>query len=312
VKGADGSILTHGAKTWNAKTGEYVGLVRSVEVYADDISIRIQKTTEQYEAEKSKPGYDPEYHSSSGIHEPRDLISKPPTLWDGGSADFSTASSVEEVNATLFQHYPSVHFNISKNLQLTQAKLLAKAISTNFRKFPMLENSMNEVSTIVPDDKSVASLGSIVPDAAVFSDQHLNINPYTAAEFKQHVNEGRGGWFNDVPNGKQVDYIITHEMGHALDGLTGWTGSARIYELLREYLAEEGVTGLSNAELAKYLVSRGMISEYSAEMWQQGIDPDEMVAEAFADVEINGIKAKPVNKMIHKELMTRLEGMMQG
>ncbi len=312
AKGADGSVLTHGAKTWNAKTGEYVGLVQNVEVYDDDISIRIVKTTAQYAAEKSRPDYDSDYHSRSAVHDPRDLISKPPTLWNGSYVDFTKAGSVAEINATLFQHYPSVHFNISENLQLVQAKLLAKAISANFRKFPMLETSMNEVTTDRPDDGSIASLASIKPTSAVFSDQSLNINPYSVVDFKQVVNDGRGGWFNDVPNGKQADYIITHEMGHALDGLTGWTGSARVYELLREYLAAEGVTGLSNAELAKYLVSRGMISEYSAESWQQGIDPDEMVAEAFADVEINGINAKPVNKMIHKELMTRLEGMMQG
>jgi hypothetical protein len=55
-----------------------------------------------------------------------------------------------------------------------------------------------------------------------------------------------------------------------------------------------------------------MISEYSAESWQQGIDADEMVAEAFADVEINGINAKPVNKMIHRELMDRLKAMQEG
>jgi hypothetical protein len=144
------------------------------------------------------------------------------------------------------------------------------------------------------------------------------VNPYSAADFKEVVNKNRGGWFNEVPNGKQVDYIITHEMGHALDGLTGWTGTGRVYALLREWVdtADGPYKGmaydLTNAELAKHLVNNKMISEYSAEMWNQGIDPDEMVAEAFADVEINGMKAKPVNKMIHKELMTRLEGMMQG
>ncbi len=311
-KGADGSTLTHGVKVWAADTGEYMGLVQNVEVYADDISIRIRKTTERYEREKTGPNYDPDYHSKTTVYDPKELISKPPTLWDGSYVDFSQAESVEELNSLLFKNYPSVHFNIAEDLELKQAKLLAKAISANFRKFPMLENSMNEVTTVTPDDNSIASLGSIIPSVAIFSDQHLNINPYSAAEFRQHVNDGRGGWFNDVPNGKQADYIVTHEMGHALDGLTGWTGSARVYELLREYLAEQGITGLSNSELAKYLVDNGMISEYSAEMWNRGIDSDEMVAEAFADVEINGINAKPVNKMIHKELMTRLEGMMQG
>jgi hypothetical protein len=311
-KGADGSVLTHGVKTWNAKTGEYVGLVKSVEVYDDDISIRVMKTNAQYEAEKDRPGYDPDYHSRSAVFDPKELISKPPTLWDGSFVDFSTASSVSEINATLFQHYPSVHFNISENLQLAQAKLLAKAISANFRKFPMLENSMNEVTTVDLKDGSVASLASFDPEVAVFSDQSLNIIPYSAADFKQVVNDGRGSWFNDVPNGKQADYIITHEMGHALDGLTGWIGSARVYELLREYLAEQGITGLSNADLAKYLVDNKMISEYSAEMWKQGVDPEEMVAEAFADVEINGINAKPVNKMIHRELMSRLDAMQEG
>jgi hypothetical protein len=119
-------------------------------------------------------------------------------------------------------------------------------------------------------------------------------------------------FFNNVPEGKEMEYVMTHEIGHTLDYMTGNITDNETYELMKELLPPD-VLGKPE-KLGKYLFDNGMISKYSTDPDTNGdkVYTVELVAESFADVELNGANAKPVSKLIHAELMRRLDEISGG
>jgi hypothetical protein len=105
---------------------------------------------------------------------------------------------------------------------------------------------------------------------------------------------------------------MSHEIGHALDYLTNNIDEARMLEIVSDVLGRK--VDKNDAKLRKELLDKNMVSEYSTRnpdtMYNTervyDINVVELVAESFADVEINGVNAKEISKRIHKELIDKL------
>lgn len=100
-------------------------------------------------------------------------------------------------------------------------------------------------------------------------------------------------------------YVLTHEFGHLID-YAGGMGQHRPalltaarntphLQLMRDMMKKEGVTGIKTAE-AQAWFNRN-ISRYGQ------TSRAETLAEAFADVTLNGDKASPLSKAIHREMI---------
>jgi hypothetical protein len=105
-----------------------------------------------------------------------------------------------------------------------------------------------------------------------------------------------------VDEGREVEATVTHEFGHVLDFFTGVISEEKILEFASEVLGRK-VTQ-NNSELGQELFNNKLLSGYSLK-WGN-IYPVELVAESFQDVEMNGVNASPLSKLVHQELMRRL------
>jgi hypothetical protein len=313
---ANGNSIVHGSKVWNARTGKYEGVVYYVTDPTGIPHVQIINPDNMVDARG---------HLNLQRRKADRLSTVDPSGgWDTSQdIDFSSAMSVNEVNARLAKAYPSVHFKISPQMDLKVAQGYAANVSKMFNKYPMLQHQMHVVNTEMDYEGSIAYVRAVRSENAAFASLTMSMNELRKGLFgdNQHqthvglINDVRQGsdekHFNNVPEGREIEYVVTHEFGHALDSLTGWADrddhKSEIYQLMEEFLKDDLPEGTTS--LGKWMHDRGYISGYSL-AWGGGVNYRELMAEAFADVELNGVDAKPFNKLIHKYLMDKLKGLM--
>lgn len=106
------------------------------------------------------------------------------------------------------------------------------------------------------------------------------------------------GHFHDVNIEKPMEYVVSHEFGHVLDFTLRKAGKdLSVFKVRDEFLASKGLDKMSREGRELY---REQSSEYGRS------DSAELLAEAFADVKINGDKAKEFSKFLYAKLMERL------
>lgn len=237
-----------------------------------------------------------------------------PPVWKRDTdLTFSNSESADSMAARMEKAYPGVHFDFGR-IRVERAKEYAETMSKLFNKYPQLSASIVSVDTRIPPPE----VGRPVAYASTLNHSGLRS---TALVFNLTYGDNVRGrmrkgndikFFNNVPEGREMEYVMTHEVGHALDYLTGNITDNETYELMKELLPPD-VLGKPE-KLGKYLFDNGMVSKYSTDPETNGdrVYTVELVAESFADVELNGANAKPVSKLVHAELMRRLDEMSGG
>lgn len=303
VKNSKGAEFRQGVKVYS-RVGRFLGTVYNV-----------QRTIGgSYNAEvrmgKDGPGnglrkYDIETLTTDG---------NSPKVWNRDKeVTFSDSESAETMAAVMEKAYPGVHFDFGR-IRVERAKEYAETMSKLFNKYPQLSATVVAVDTRIPPKH----VGSPVAYASTLDHSGLRstaiaFNVWYGDRVKSSMRKGNAiKFFNNVPEGREMEYVMTHEVGHTLDYMTGNITDNETYELMKELLPPD-VLGKPE-KLGKYLFDNGMVSKYSTDPTNNGdkVYTVELVAESFADVELNGANAKPISKLIHAELVRRLDEISGG
>jgi hypothetical protein len=241
------------------------------------------------------------------------LTSQPtPPVWNNqADLKFGADADYAGITDTMAKAYPGVHFNFRSDIPIARTREYAETVSKMLNKFPQLSATLTSVESSPIDPKIKAFAYASTSDHSGLRDTKVVFNSAIGTRIKGAMRKGaEENYFNNVPEGREMEYVMTHEFGHTLDYLTGNISDNEVYELMSELLPPEVLADKRN--LGKYLFDNGMISEYSKEPENNKIYTVELVAESFADVELNGASAKPISKLVHAELMKRLDEISGG
>jgi hypothetical protein len=303
TKNSNGDEFRQGVKVYS-KVGRYLGTVYQMR---RSIGGKVMATVR---IGQDAPGdgtrvYDIESLKSDG--------GSPPVWKRDTDLSFSSNEGADVVASRMEQAYPGVHFDFGR-IRVERAREYAETMSKLFNKYPQLSASIVSVDTRVAPKR----IGGATAYASTLNHEGLRS---TAIVFNRAFSDNVKGtmrrgndikYFNNVPEGKEMEYVMTHEIGHALDYLTGNITDAEVYELMKELLPADVLA--RPERLGEYLFDKGMVSKYSTDPKTFGgsLYTVELVAESFADVELNGVNAKPISKLVHAELMRRLDEMSGG
>jgi hypothetical protein len=224
--------------------------------------------------------------------------------------------SVFDIQAALKKKYPGITFQF-QGLDIEAVKEYARTVERILAKFPQLRHSMHKINAEDFGDYKAGAVAVNRSDNWSARSISFNTRNYkNSAHYRSGVQEmGRANMIIKAPEGREVEYMMSHEFGHIIDYLTGNIDERRILELVSKALGRP-VTD-NNKSLRDELLRKKLVSEYSTrgtknfEHMNKGKADDihivELVAESFADVEVNGTNASPISKLVHKELMDKLK-----
>jgi superfamily I DNA/RNA helicase len=232
--------------------------------------------------------------------------------------DYDTLA-IQNLVASLKARYPGLQISM-EGMDITKAREMARTIDRILTKYPQLRHSLNKITAEDFGSFNAAGVSSNMGNSRIpFSARNLSVNSASAnrANFRRGVQQ-QGDLNNlvKVPEGREVEYIMTHEFGHSLDYLTGNISDDKMLELISQALGRK-VTRNDKA-LRDELIRKKMLTKYSTRglpefghMPNSAVGDDvfsiELAAESFADVEINGVNARPLSKLIHKEIIDKLK-----
>lgn len=110
------------------------------------------------------------------------------------------------------------------------------------------------------------------------------------------------GWFSPVKKGDEMSHTIYHETAHILDTISGGITEEDVVEILKSAYPDFEFGSTKNLRM---LMSRAKIARYAAHDGK--LDVGELIAEAFADAELNATDAWPFSKLLHRYLLERLQ-----
>jgi hypothetical protein len=254
-------------------------------------------------------------------YEWKDLVAVAPK-WDTSTdLDFSEEATPQRVANKLEASYPGVAFGF-EGLDIETSRAYARSVSKMFNKYPMLQQALASVSSgkskdegyqppsgskpVSDDWYAYASFPGGTLDTTyngvrmVFNSGGPNIRGYNGT-VRSVKNDIDAKFHHPSPEGQEIDSIVIHEFGHVLDFMTGKLAEEDLFDVFATVWGSDGET---NPNVGKYLQNKGEISGYS--QIDGKINITELVAEAFEDVEMNGVKATDLSKQIHAELIRRL------
>jgi hypothetical protein len=220
--------------------------------------------------------------------------------------------TVSQIVKALKAKYPGVSFNFT-GLDVRSAEEYAETMDKLLTKYPQLRHSLNRVNA--DDFRDFRAMAVSTNRRGSYASRSVSMNTKDWRRSTAVEGMARGSktkWFNNIPSGREIEYLMSHEIGHALDYLTNNIDEARMLEIVSDVLGRK--VDKNDAKLRKELLDKNMVSEYSTRnpdtMYNTervyDINVVELVAESFADVEINGVNAKEISKRIHKELIDKL------
>lgn len=223
--------------------------------------------------------------------------------------------SVFDIQRALQKKYPGMTFQFT-GLDVESAKEYARTVERMLAKFPQLRHSLHKITSEDFGDYAAGAVAINRADNWGARSVAFNSKHFDRKSWKQGVQRmGQRGQLIKHPEGREMEYMMTHEFGHVIDYLTGNIDEGRILELISKALGRK-VTQ-NNKSLRDELLRKKLVSEYSTRgtasfsHMNKGKADDihvvELVAESFADVEVNGTNASPISKVIHKELMDKLK-----
>lgn len=307
VTNSNGDVFRTGARVYD-KNGDYVGMVSAL---VGDGRMYLNWGSDSTLIKDS-----PSRWTSRDIN---DYTTKRTKDWNTSTnLDFSNAKSTSEVTKKLNETYAGTSFNFAPRLtDLRTAKAMGETYSKILNKYPMLKEALATVSSEKFTGGRLSSANAAAQGFGVIGghkDEYMGAIKFPGInvgfnvgrshdQFVRGKRESQGTrWNNHIEAGKEVEATVTHEMGHTLDFLTGRISEERVLELISQLLGED-ITR-NSPELGRMLFDNHMLSGYSLKF--DNVNPVELVAESFQDVEMNGADAKPLSKLVHQELMQRL------
>lgn len=122
-------------------------------------------------------------------------------------------------------------------------------------------------------------------------------------------NSANLGHFHHVDKAQSFEYVVAHEFGHTVDYAGEEIIRKEVGRIRSEYLKSIGETPLGGARattLADVNDSRRR-AEIGTSAYGRGAT-GELIAEAFADVEVNGAAATELSKRIHERMIELMRG----
>jgi len=198
--------------------------------------------------------------------------------FDGAALDLERTRSAAEQTARMFDRYPEVNADVQV---VKLGKPYAQAVGSRDGYDGSMGNLRLQISS--------AKLGKRSKVDEMFR------------------HDAESGHFHAHGDTDPMSYIVSHEFGHLVDfaGRGQIAGTAptpmalRVSAIKKQLLSDEGIVNINGREQFEWVKKN--VSGYG----QSNLD--EQVAEAFADVIVNGDRAKPFSRLIHDEYVARLK-----
>jgi outer membrane biosynthesis protein TonB len=313
-----GDKIVVGARAYDLQ-GNYIGKVKSIRhpensLAGDGKSVELMHTPDQ--------GIVPLNTDTTRVN-PEDMTTVRTKHWDTSTdLDFSDYTRVKDIEEQMNETYGGINFQLApRATDIRTARQLSATVSKIFNKYPQLQEAMSFVGTQPYGQKDGANAAMFASGPSEFgvtgsttantyegryghvgARMAFNVSRSYEAFVRGKRESQKTRWNNNVDEGREVEATVTHEFGHVLDFFTGVISEEKILEFASEVLGRK-VTQ-NNSELGQELFNNKLLSGYSLK-WGN-IYPVELVAESFQDVEMNGVNASPLSKLVHQELMRRL------
>lgn len=221
------------------------------------------------------------------------------------TADVAAAKTAKDVGAAFARKYPDVETSGwgGRNLDIDRVRQAVITIDRLMDKYPGSRLSSFAL-------KPIKSRGTIAqararvrrgPPKEYFelgievNADDLRVGANLQASFETHQASGH---FHATPGGGDaVDYAVTHEFGHIMDFATSEQLNVRAIQI--DELRRIGVD-------VDTVAARDWMDKQTSGYGRW--DRSEQIAEAFADVEVNGANAKPFSQAIHDRLVEMYRG----
>ena len=285
--------LRNGTYVRNTKTGEF-GVIDG-DAGAGKVSVYPAKLRENRHSRSSTFDY-----AKWDVAD----IEEDTTEWSREARDFRDYRNSGKIVSGLKEMYPDMSFNFEK-MPAHRTATIATTISGLMSKYPMLRGKLMSVGSIADVDASRAFAAEprLTSPGVAYGPSRVMVNHRNLGtiEITGHMGS-KNNWYNPIKPGNEFKHTLTHEMGHVLDSVVGRITEDDIIDLLKEVYPgyQPG-----NDDHLREMSKNGIIPRYPVA--DDVLDVGELVAEAFADAELNATEARPLSKLIHQYLMERLQ-----
>lgn len=185
-------------------------------------------------------------------------------------------------------------------LDLERTREAARTLADLFTKYPAIESNI-VIGETGPESVAEAHGYRRTKEREYFrKDMVINrekmVGAYTMNESYQKSKAS--GWFHSTTDDvTPLQYVVTHEFGHLIDYTSECSVSP--HKVRNAYIDEQGFKSAYTQEAEDHI--KANMSRYA------NTNRQELLAEAFADVEMNGSKAFGFSKALYNEMMGALK-----
>jgi hypothetical protein len=248
--------------------------------------------------------------SSSVIDNTKRILTQVKPDWAG----VETAAGVGDLLKTRHPHLQIVGFNNDHNPDIRAVQEFAEAIDDMLTKYPQVVLEEVNITKPPPPPGMSYTYAWATPRRAGKGNTGsttISLNADYATDWPAYVrsvqDELDAGWAFGVPD-KPVYTTIIHEFGHAMD----FAGSEEAHRQTEQVLEEVRQRTAPNVDYSTWV--REQLSTYSfldpngedRTVDPSTVEPWEVLAEAFTDVELNGENARDTSKALHKLMVDSL------
>jgi hypothetical protein len=238
--------------------------------------------------------------------------------------DWSAFTKPQDIGDKLAALHPELSvdgFTNRTRVDIRAVREFAEAIDDMLTKYPQL--GIEQVRLQRPTRKALENayawasplpVAKTGPNNKLMTAAAITLNATKAANYAaytaSHESNQRNGWLAPGIPGKPVYSTIIHELGHAMDYAGDRESRAQVNTTLTAEF--NNATTRGNQSYQGWLQSQ--MSRYSFTDGNPAKAPHhaESLAEAFADVEMNGPNAADTSKALHKLLITKADKAQAG
>lgn len=224
--------------------------------------------------------------------------------WSREAIDFSDADSLDAIAKRAEEAYPGMVVALD-GITTERGAAVMNSLSTLIAKYPMLKSGLQSVSTGDGDGALAAAINlrRDMPNGEYGPSRMQIDNTESDEEVIRATKVSSGtGWFTPVKEGDEFAHTVYHEAAHILDTISGGITEDDVVEILKSAYPDFRA---GNTKSLRMLLSRAKIARYAT--YGDRLDVSELIAEAFADAELNATDAWPVSKLLHRYLLERLQ-----
>ena len=224
--------------------------------------------------------------------------------------DWAGAQTAEEVGDLLKSKYRDLEilgFNDDHKPDIRAVREFAEAIDDMLTKYPQVTVTKVSISKPPPGFRHAYAWATGRPTGKGYMSTAISLNANMATDWQAYLESMQGCWddrwlFRGVPN-KPVYSVMIHEFGHAMD----YAGNEAAHQKTAQVLLQIWQRAAPDADYRAWSHQQMSTYSFSLEYGKEDtVDPWEVLAEAFADVEMNGENASETSKALHKLMLDSL------